>query len=342
VTLLVVWFIIWGFLWAMYFMLDGYDLGAAAVMGLVGRSDRQREIIHQSIGPFWDGNEVWLIAVGGVTFAAFPAAYAVMFSTLYAPLLMILFALIFRALAFEFRPQSDSRHWRGLWDTLFSLSSIVAAFLFGVAFANIFRGVPFDAEGRMQAGLLDLLTPYALLGGVLFLLIFALHGSIWIAARTDGPLLSRARKAALALWPLVVLGVVAFLLASIRATPLYGNFVAQPILFAIPALAVVALVMVLISALKGRWWRAWFASAGFIAAVVFFGVAGLFPNIFPSSLDPAYNLTIENSASSPLTLKIMLAVTLLLVPLIVGYQIWVHLVFKGKLTEEPLERQDAY
>ncbi len=331
-----IWFILWGVLWAVYFMLDGFDLGLGALMPVLAKSDTDRKIIYGAMGPFWDGNEVWLISAGGVTFAAFPTTYAVMFSSLYSALMLILFALIIRAIPFEFRETIDHPGWRKLWDTCLVIGSFLPALLLGVAFANIFRGIPIDVEGIYRGTLFTLLNPYGLLGGVLFVLLFFVHGSLWLAIKSEGELQERGAAMAAKLWP-VLLGVAAvFLVATSFATKLYNNYMRMPILFVIPLLAVAALFLTRIFIAKAAWWKAWFASSLTIMAVTLFGVVGLYPSLLPSSLNPAYSMTIHNSASSPLTLKIMLGVALVFVPIVIGYQAWVYNLFKHKVTEEEL------
>ncbi len=188
-----IWFLLWGLIWGIYFMLDGFDFGLGMLLPFVTRSDKEKRIIYNAMGPFWDGNEVWLITAGGVTFAAFPITYAVMFSTLYTPLLMILFALIIRAVSFEFRNKIASQSWKSLWDTCLFVGSFTPALLFGVAFANIFHGIPFDKNYVFQGNLLTLLNPYGVLGGVLFVALFLVHGAIWLAIKSDGTLHARAK-----------------------------------------------------------------------------------------------------------------------------------------------------
>jgi cytochrome d ubiquinol oxidase subunit II len=323
-------------------MLDGFDLGLGTLMPFVSENDTDRRVVYNAMGPFWDGNEVWLITAGGVTFAAFPTAYAVMFSTLYTPLLMILFALIIRAVSFEFRGAIDSAAWRTLWDTCLFVGSAVPAVLFGVAFANIFQGIPFDANHVFQGNLFTLLNPYGILGGVLFMALFLLHGCLWLAIKSEGSLLKRAESTAAALWVVLLLVAVLFLVFTWFATPLYANYLNNPILFIIPLLAVVALLVTRVFIGKREWWKAWFASCLTIVAAVMFGVVGLYPNLYPSSLDKAYSLTAFNAASSPLTLKIMLVVALIFVPVVIAYQAWAYHTFKDKVTDEFLASEEAY
>jgi len=331
-----VWFFLWGLLWAIYFMTDGFDLGIGSLLPFLGKSEADKKIMVNAMGPLWDGNEVWLLTAGGVTFAAFPLVYAVMFSSLYTALMLILFTLILRGVAFEFRSKVDSPRWRKLWDICAFVGSIAPAILFGVAFANIFRGIPIDGDGVYQGTLFTLLNPYGLLGGILFLVLFLVHGALWLAIRSEGDLQQRALATAGKLWP-VELGVaVIFLIASFFATRLYDNYLANPILFAIILLAVAGLLGIKVFLTQKALFKAWFASALTIVAATFYGVIGLFPNMFPSNIDPSYSLTAHNAASSALTLKIMLVVVILFVPIVLIYQVWAYYLFKGKVTREDM------
>ncbi len=337
-----IWFILWGVLWAVYFMLDGFDLGAGIISPFIAGTDAEKRMVNNSMGPFWDGNEVWLITAGGVTFAAFPTTYAVMFSALYTPLLLLLFALIFRAVALEFRSKEDFAGWRKFWDVCLFLGSFLPALLLGVAFANIFKGIPIDGEGIFHGNLLTLLNPYGLLGGVLFVLLFVVHGSLWLAIKTEEPLAARAGHMAATLWVAELVVAVVFLVATWFATNLYNNYFTYPILWIIPLVTVAALLGARLFIARGAWWTAWFCSSLTIVGATLFGVTGLYPNLFPSSLNPAYSLTIYNSASSPLTLKIMLGVALTFVPIVIAYQTWSHFLFRDKLTPEELASDEAY
>jgi cytochrome d ubiquinol oxidase subunit II len=337
-----IWFILWGVLWAVYFMLDGFDLGLGTLMPFLAKSGSDRRVIYRAMGPFWDGNEVWLITAGGVTFAAFPTAYAVLFSGLYSALMLILFALIFRGISFAFREAVADPRWQAFWDCCLILGSFLPALLFGVAFANLFQGIPIAADGVFQGGLLTLINPYGLAGGLLFLLLFTVHGSLWLAVKSEGDLQHRAITMARRLWPWLLVMAVLFLLATERKTFLYSNYLAHPVLFLIPALTVVALLLIRVFLGKGQWWRAWFASAATIASATLFGVVGLYPDLLRSSIDPAHSLNIYNAASSPLTLKIMLGVALTFVPIVILYQVWVHFLFKDKVSEETLKHEEAY
>ncbi len=327
------WFILWGLLWAIYFMLDGFDLGLGTLLPFLGRTENEKRAIHGAIGPYWDGNEVWLITAGGVTFAAFPATYAVLFSAFYTPLMFILFALIIRGVSFEFRHQGEGQSWRSLWDIMAAVGSFLPALLFGVAFANIFKGIPIDGAGVYQGNLLTLLNPYGLAGGLLFLCLFLLHGSIWLAVKTQGELHDRAISLAKKLWVIVAALVVLFLIMTAFFTGLYQNYLRAPVLFIIP-LAAACLLFAVRATLAASPVKAWWASSLAIVCVTFFGIVGLYPDMLPSSLNPSFSLTAYNSASSPLTLKIMLVVALIFVPVVIIYQAWAYRVFKGKVGEE--------
>lgn len=337
-----IWFILWGLLWAVYFMLDGFDLGLGVLSPFVARSDTDKQVVYHSMGPVWDGNEVWLLTAGGVTFAAFPTTYAVMFTALYTPLLLLLFALILRGVALEFRNKVNSDGWRKVWDICLFIGGFLPALLLGVAFANIFQGIPIDAEGYFQGNLFTLLNPYGILGGLLFVLLFLVHGALWLAIKAEGDLEQRAGMAAGNLWWVLLIVAVVFLVATWFATNLYANYLSYPALFVIPLVTVVALLAARLFIAKQAWWKAWFASSVTIVGATFFGVAGLYPNLFPSSLNPAYSLTISNSSSSPLTLKIMLIVTLAFVPIVIAYQIWSYYLFRGKVSLDDLASDEAY
>jgi cytochrome d ubiquinol oxidase subunit II len=344
----IIWFVLWGVLWSFYFMTDGFVLGTGFMSGFLAKNDTERRVLINAVGPVWDGNEVWLITAGGATFAAFPTTYALMFSNLYTALLLLLFALIVRGVSFEFRGKIDSPAWKGGWDRAITISSFLPSLLFGVAFGNIFRGIPmrndFDAMRFAYDGsLLTLLNPYGLLTGVLFVMLFAQHGALYAAIKTTGELSRRASVMAGRLWlPLLVVAVL-FLGATYPATKLYDNYLKSPLLLIIPLIAVSSLILVRVYASRERLHRAFLFSCLTIVFVCYTGVAGLFPNLIPSSIDPASNLTIHNSSSSLLTLKIMTAVALIFVPIVVAYKIWVYRIFRARVTEEDvLESHEAY
>lgn len=337
-----IWFVLWGVLWAMFFITDGFDFGMGTLMPFVAKSEDDRRTIYNAAGPFWDGNEVWLITAGGVTFAAFPLVYAVMFSGLYAALLLLLFALIFRGVSFEFRSKVESASWRKFWDYCQIGGSFLPALLLGVAFANLFRGLPIDAEGVNQAGLLGLLNPYGLIGGVTFVFMFATHGGIFLAIRSHGGLHDRALRAATVCWMWFTIALVAFLAYTAVDTNLYANYLNMPALLIIPITCVVALIMTRVFLGTGALWSAFGASALTIFMVTFFGLAGMFPNMIPSTLNPEWSLTAFNSAASSYSLTIMLIIALVMVPIVIAYQAWVYKTFSGKITQADLDYEEAY
>ena len=337
----IIWFILWAVLWAVYFMLDGFDLGVGMLQKFLGRNEAERGAIIRTIGPVWDGNEVWLLTAGGATFAAFPTTYALMFSYLYTALLLILFSLIVRGVSVELRGKEEGATWRSRWETAFLVSSFLPALLFGVAFGNIFQGLPMDADGY-HGNLFTLLNPYGLLTGIFFVLLFIMHGALWIGVKTTGDLSKRASGFANKVWyPLLVVAVL-FLIHTKFATNLYSNFVGTPVLFVMPILAVLALLGIKIFAAKGALLTAFASSCVTILSVTFTGVIGLFPNLIPSSIDPRYSLTIFNSSSSPYTLKIMTGVALVFVPIVIAYQAWNYRVFRKKIDPNEMEQGKAY
>jgi cytochrome d ubiquinol oxidase subunit II len=299
----IIWFALWGVLWAIYFMLDGFDFGLGMIRPFLAHNEDERRITLNAMGPFWDGNEVWLITAGGVTFAAFPGTYAVMFSALYTPLMLLLFALIIRGISFEFRGKVDASWWRKLWDGCLFIGSFLPALLLGVAFANIFAGIPIDKDGILHGNLFTLLNPYGLLGGILFVLLFAVHGALWLSTKSQGELQERAAKTAASLWNVLLIVAVAFLVYTWFRTSLWQNVLAKPVFLILPLLTVAGLLANRVFLKQCAYWKAWFASCVTIVCCTLFGVTGLYPALLPSSMDPAFSRTAFNTSSSPLTLS---------------------------------------
>jgi len=340
-TLQIIWFILWSVLWAVYFMLDGFVLGMGMLYANLAGSDTDKRVLIHSVGPVWSGNEVWLVTAGGATFAAFPTTYALMFSNLYSALLLLLFALILRGVSLELRDQTQSPSAKSIWDALIVCSSLIVALLFGVAFGNIFEGLPMDAEGY-HGGFVSLLNPYGLVTGVLFILLFAEHGALYTCLKTEGDLHDRAQDKARLIWPFLLIVTVTFLIHTAFATNLYGNYLKAPVLFLLPLVAALALLAIRYFLAAGRPGRAFTASCLTIVLVTFSGIAGLFPNLIPSSLDPAYSLTIFNSSSSRLTLAIMTGVAFIFVPVVIAYKIWVYRTFGGRITAQAAMEEESY
>lgn len=338
----VIWFVLWGVLWAAYFMLDGFVIGTGFMSGFIAKTDTEKRVLINSVGPVWDGNEVWLLTAGGATFAAFPTTYALMFSNLYSALILLLFSLIVRGVSFEFRGKIDSDSWRGSWDKAIIVSSFLLALLFGVAFGNIFKGVPMrndfvSLQFTYEGGLIGLLNPYGIVTGLLFVLLFAVHGSLYISVKTVGELSSRALAYANKIWPALLVTAVTFLGFTYPATKLYDNYLKAPVLLIIPIVAVVSLVLIKVFAAKEEKGKAFICSCLTAVFVVFTGVTGLFPNLLPSNIDPASSLTIYNSSSSLITLKLMTVVALIVVPIVIAYKIWVYRIFRAPVTEDQIE-----
>jgi cytochrome d ubiquinol oxidase subunit II len=338
----IIWFVLWSVLWAVYFMLDGFVLGSGMLQNFVARKDIERRVVINTLGPVWDGNEVWLLTAGGVTFAAFPTTYALMFSYLYTALLLLLFSLIVRGVAFEFRGKVDDPRWKNIWDRALLVSSLLPALLFGVAFGNIFKGLPMDAAGY-HGSLLSLLNPYGLVTGTLFVLLFLVHGGLYLSVKTTGEVKARSVSAASAAWIPLLIVAVGFLAYTYPATHLFDKFLAHPGLLAIPLLAVLSLLGIKVYLVKGQLLKAFTASSLTILLVVATGVVGLFPNLIPSSLDTQYSLTVYNSSSSPYTLKIMTVVAVIFLPVIIAYKVWVYRVFRAPVTnQDVLDNKQAY
>ena len=325
------WFILLGILLTGYAILDGFDLGVG-ILHLAVKKDEERRLLMNSIGPLWDGNEVWLVTFGGALFAAFPVAYATVFSGFYTPFMALLFALIFRAVSMEFRSKNESRLWRGFWDGSFFLASTGATFLFGVAVGNAMRGMPIGADGEFQGRFLDLLHPYALLVGLFVVATFAMHGAIYLYLKTEGELQQRIHG-----WMWHGFGVFLVLylfttIVTLTSVPLaMRNFQQQPWAWGIVALSVLAIGNIPRAIYLNRPGYAFASSCATIAALTgLFGVA-LFPELVHSSLDPSWSLTIYNAASSKKTLAIMCLIAGLGLPFVLAYTGVVYWVFRGKV-----------
>jgi cytochrome d ubiquinol oxidase subunit II len=322
-------------------MLDGFDFGVGMLSLFIGRTDAERRTVIETVGPVWNGNEVWFLTAGGATFAAFPTTYALMFSYLYTALLLILFSLILRGVSIEFREQISNPTWRRGWDWGIFLGSVLPALLFGVAFGNIFQGIPMDAAGY-HGTILTLLNPYGLLTGIFFVLLFILHGAVYLSIKTGDDLGRRSRKVAGATWYPLLAVAVAFLAYTAFATKLYDNFIGAPLFLVVPLAAVIALLLIKVFLAGGKVIPAFVSSCVTVLAVTFTGIIGLYPNLIPSSIDPVYSLTIFNSSSSPYTLKIMTVVALIFVPIVIVYQAYIYRVFMGKVTSDEGKPEKTY
>ncbi len=329
-----IWFVLLGLLLAGYAILDGFDFGVGILYPLA-RSDEERRLLMSSIGPIWDGNEVWLVVFGGVLWAAFPEAYATIFSAFYTPFMLLLFCLIFRGVSLEFRNKVNSARWRKLWDFAFFGSSVVSSFLFGVTTANGLLGIPLNERGEFIGGLHDLLRPYSVLVGLLTVAMFALHGGLYLHLKTAGGTqrlfygwIWHAWGIYLVLWNLATI----YTLVEIpRAT---ANFHEAPWAIGVVVLNVLAMANIPRCIYFKKIGQAFLSSAlGIACQVTLVGVA-LFPNLVTASNDPAHSLTIYNAASSQKALGIILIFALIGMPLVITYTAIVYWTFRGKVTED--------
>jgi cytochrome bd ubiquinol oxidase subunit II len=327
-----VWFILIAILWIGFFVLEGFDFGVGLLFPILGKDENRRKAIIATIGPHWDGNEVWLLTAGGATFAAFPNWYATLFSGFYLPFALLLLGLILRGVALEFRGKDPSPKWRNLWDWCFFIGSAVPALLVGVAFANFLRGIPIDAKMNYTGGFWNLLNPYALIGGLVTMSGFTLIGAVYMMLRTTGDLRETARKAALRIWLPTVIILVVFIIASYFSTDILFRLGVNP--GVVPITAVLALVV-----------SGWFIKEnrdglafGLIAAgIALIGVTifmDLYPRVLISSTNPDYSLTIYNASSSHYTLTVMSIVVLIFLPFVLAYQAWSYWTFRKRVTEK--------
>jgi cytochrome d ubiquinol oxidase subunit II len=322
-----VWFVLIAVLWTGYFVLEGFDFGVGVLLPFLARDDADRRMIINSIGPVWDGNEVWLLVAGGATFAAFPQWYATLFSGFYLPLLLILVSLIVRGVAFEYRGKIDSQTWRTRWDRAIFVSSLVPAILWGVAFGNIVRGVPIDSKLEYTGGFFNLLNVYSLLGGLATLSLFALHGGIFLSLKTSGEMRHRAQQLVNKLAPVTIAVAALFLLWTQIEHGKVGTAVTSLV-------AAVALIGGCYANYRAREGWAFLGTAITLALTVVTLFWGLWPNVMPSSTDAAFNLTVYNASSTAYTLGVMTWVAAIFTPVVLCYQAWTYWVFRKRLRKD--------
>jgi cytochrome d ubiquinol oxidase subunit II len=322
-----VWFILIGVLWTGFFVLEGFDFGVGMLMPVLGRgkdAETRRRVLLNTIGPVWDGNEVWLLTAGGATFAAFPHWYATMFSGFYLPLLLILVALIVRALGFDYRGKVDNPQWRRRWDLAIFLGSLVPALLWGVALTNLVRGVPINAAKEYTGTLFTLLNPTGLLGGLTTVALFLTHGAIFVALKTEGDVRRDARRLSLRL------GAVAAVLA-VALLGILNTQTGSAASWAAAGVAAAALVGGLLASARDREGWAFVGTFVAIGAAVASLFLALFPDVMPSSTNPAWSLTVTNASSTAYTLKIMTIVAAVFTPVVLLYQAWTYWVFRKRI-----------
>lgn len=329
----VLWFILVAVLFTGFFFLEGFDYGVGMLLPFIGKNDVERRIVINTIGPFWDGNEVWMITAGGALFAAFPHVYATMFSGFYMALFLMLVGLILRGVAIEFRSKDESSQWRSSWDWMICIGSTLPALLWGVAVTNLIQGIPINAKMQYVGSFFDLLSPYTLVGGIAFLLVFLFHGALFLTLRVEGELIERARRSAVTIGLLAAVAFLVLVGLTYTNTDLFKSVLASTALLG--AVAVFVIGYVLLWMKKFGWAFAMSGLAIVFTTVAFF--SGLFPRIMVSSLNPMWNLTIYNASSSVYTLKIMSFAALALVPIVLAYQAWTYWVFRKRVTAKELE-----
>jgi cytochrome bd ubiquinol oxidase subunit II len=329
------WFIAIALLWTGFFVLEGFDFGVGMLHGVVGRDDAGRRMAVSAIGPLWDGNEVWLIVAGAAMFAAFPGWYATMFSGFYLALVLVLVALIMRGVSFEFRDKNDSARCKGTWDTLMTLGSVLAPLVIGIALGDLLHGVPIGSNQEYTGNLLDLLSPYALYTGITLILICVLHGATFLALKTTGEVRERSSRLARRAVPVTALAVLAL---AVWTQITIHQGVLPGVLPVATVLAILAVVWLIRDGREG-WAFAMttFAMAGTILTIF----VDLYPRVMVSSTNPAFSLTVQNTASSPYALKVMTVVAILFFPLVLLYQGWTYYVFRRRISAPDLEERPA-
>jgi cytochrome bd ubiquinol oxidase subunit II len=328
------WFILITILWTGFFVLEGFDMGVGMLHGFIGRDEAGRRAVINTIGPLWDGNEVWLITAGAAMFAAFPDWYATMFSALYLALVLLLMALIVRGVSFEYRGKSPAQRWRGSWSRLLTLGSLLVPLLVGIALGDLLHGLPIGANHEYTGNFWNLLQPYGILTGIALVAVCVLHGATFIALKTTGDLRQRAGRLARRVAPVTALLVIAFI-AWTHVTAGGGAF-----LGAIEFLAILAVLAAwaLASGQHEGW--AFAATTLTMAASIITLFVDLYPNVMVSSTNTAYNLTVHNSASTPYALKVMTVVALVLLPIVLAYQAWTYYVFRRRISDASFRPAD--
>lgn len=328
-----IWFILVTVLFIGFFFLEGFDYGVGILLPFLGKKDEERRAIINTIGPVWDGNEVWMITAGGAMFASFPHVYATLFSGFYLALVLMLVALILRGVAFEYRSLRDDPAWRNRWDWAIFIGSLLPALLWGVTVGNLMRGFAIDVDMNYWGGLIPLLNPYSILGGLVFVALFTMHGANFLALKIEPEIASRAKNYGFKAWVAATVLTVAFVVWTLFETDILTK---SGINGLVPAL--LAAVTLLLSGWFGKQGKDGWAFITGSLTVIFATIMvfmGLFPRILISTIDPAYSLTIQNAAASPYTLKVMTIVAFIFVPIVLIYQIWTYRVFRQRVIADP-------
>lgn len=328
----ILWFILLTVLFSGFFFLEGFDYGVGILLPFIAKKDNERRAVINTIGPVWDGNEVWMITAGGAMFAAFPHMYATLFSGFYVALIFMLMGLIIRGVAFEFRSKREDPAWRNLWDWAIFIGSLLPGLLWGVAVSNLMRGVAIEADLNYYGGLLPLLNPYSLFGGLVFVSLFIIHGASFLGIKLKGDLKQKAKDAGGKVWMVAVILAVAFLVWTFLATDILNNPGYDGIIPAI--LAAAALLLYGYFLRKGKEGLTFICGGLVILLATVMVFSGLFPRLMISTLDPAYNLTIYNASSSDYTLRVITIVAGIFIPVILVYQGWTYWIFRKRLSPE--------
>jgi cytochrome d ubiquinol oxidase subunit II len=331
----ITWFCLLCVLWTGYFVLEGFDFGVGALLPVLGKSEADRDTMFKSIGPVWDGNEVWLVVAGGATFAAFPVWYATMFSGFYIALLLILVLLIGRVVSFEWREKAESPRWKTIWTWVNTIASVGAPLLWGIALANLLHGVPIGSDQNFAGDFGDLFSGYTVLAGITVALLFAAHGAVFLTLRTVGDLRARARHAAALLTPAAAAVGAGFLIWTLVVASDNNDKGVFPGILPVAVAAISALAAIwLVRAGRERW--AFLATTMTIMAAVVTLFVSLYPRVMVSNPDFANSLTIDNASSGDYTLKVMTIVAAVLIPVVLLYQAWTYHVFRARLTGAPV------
>ncbi|WP_129672127.1 cytochrome d ubiquinol oxidase subunit II [Candidatus Chloroploca sp. Khr17] len=328
----ILWFILVAVLFIGFFVLEGFDYGVGMLLPIMGKTDTERRVIINTVGPVWDGNEVWVLTAGGAIFAAFPHWYATLFSGFYLALFLMLVALIIRAVAFEYRSKAEDPKWRAWWDRGIVFGSLIPAILWGVALGNMLRGVPIDADMHYVGTFFDLLNPYAIIGGLTSLSMFLLHGAIFLNLKTSGELSERALHLTRRIGPVTTVMVAIFIVSTYLMTDSFSRLGVNP--GPVPIASLGALFAAAYFVHIGRLGWAFLMTSVNIGLSVITIFMALFPRVMVSSLDPAWSLTIYNASSSPKTLTIMSIVALIFIPIVLAYQTWTYWVFRHRISIE--------
>jgi cytochrome d ubiquinol oxidase subunit II len=328
----ILWFILLTVLFTGFFFLEGFDYGVGMLLPFVAKTDKERRAVINTIGPVWDGNEVWMITAGGAMFAAFPHMYATLFSGFYVALVFMLIGLIIRGVAFEFRSKREDPAWRKRWDWAIYYGSLLPALLWGVTVANLMRGVAIESDLNYYGGLVPLLNPYSMFGGVVFLGLFLVHGASFLGIKLEGDLKDRVKKLSGKIWIAVIVLTIIFLVWTYFATDILNNPGFDGMVPAI--LAAIALLAYGWFLRQGKEGLTFICGGLVIILATVMVFSGLYPNLMISSLDPAYNLTIYNASSSPYTLKVITIVAAIFLPLILAYQGWTYWIFRKRISPD--------